>query len=275
MTAIVSTRGEQSTAFREKLAQWTPDIEKAVYRGFTPDRLYAAAVLAAVNEPKIFQATPTSLYLALMRCARWGLDIGDTVHLVPLNKKVSQRGQPEKYVVTVEAWPDYKGLKALAIRQGIVRGMEEFCVYAGDTFNYQLGLDAFLQHQPKAVAARGRIVGAYTIVRLPHHDKTFLYMPIEDIEAIRANSRQWGPTKVRDCPPWYAMKTVVRNYLNRQPKQGALSEALAADDTEDEATTAYDPATGEVLEPGQLAAGEQATDDRAIDAEILAREGGA
>jgi recombination protein RecT len=208
--------------FKVDIARLQNDLATVAYRGFTADRLMAEAVEAATKEPKILEASPKSLYLALMKCARWGLDIGEGVYLVPLNVKGS---------MTVEAWPSYQGLKALAIRQGLVRGMEEFVVYTGDEFDHELGLDAFLRHVPAPAAKRGELRGAYTIIRLPGSVKTFHYLPIEDIELTRANSRSWGPSQVKACPPWYAMKTVVRDWLSRQPKAGTLADALSVDDT--------------------------------------------
>jgi recombination protein RecT len=256
--------------FKTDVERWAPELQKVATRGFTPERVLAAALQAAVHEPKIFEASPQSLYLALMKSARWALDIGDTCHLVPLNKKVSKLGEPDRYITIVELWPDYKGLKALAMRQGIIRGMEEFVVYEGDRFEYQLGMEAYLRHQPCGVPEkRGRIVGAYTIIRLPFSDRSFSYMAIEDIEAIRAKSKSWGPKFFVTCPPWYAKKTVVRDYLNRQPKQGALSEALAADDTEE-----FDQETGEVFaQPRISAPPADEIDDRELDRELLERDG--
>lgn len=208
--------------FKVDLSRLGEDIARVAYRGFTAERLIAEAVEAATKEPKLLEAHPKSMYLALMKCARWGLDIGDGVYLVPINSKQG---------MTVEAWPSYHGLKALAIRQGLVRGMEEYPVYAGDEFHYELGLDAQLRHIPTSEAKRGELRGAYTIIRLPGGVRTFHYLPVEDIESIRSNSRSWGPSQAKLCPPWYAMKTVVRDWLSRQPKSGALAEALEVDDT--------------------------------------------
>ena len=244
-TALAIPAEISKVSFRTDIERWAPQIQQVAYKGFTPERVLAAALHAAVKEPKLFQATPHSLCLALMRCARLGLDIGETIHLVPL----ASNGK-----ITVEAWPDYKGLKALAIRQRLVNSMEEFPVYQGDTFDYALGVESYLRHKPCLAAQRGPLIGAYSVIRLPFGGKTFHFLPLEDIEAVRAKSRSWSPAKgYKTCPPWYAMKTVVRDYLNRQPKLGALAEAMASDDTEPE--TAYDPETGEVLTPAQITPG--------------------
>lgn len=254
-TAVALPAEITRATFKTDVERWAPEIQKVAYRGMTSENVLAAALQAAVHEPKLFEAVPQSLYLALMKCARWGLHIGDGVHLVPMPKNVAKRDQPAKWVTTVEAWPDYKGLKALAMRQGIVRNMEEFVVYQGDEFDREQGLNATLRHRPVGdPKKRGGMIGAYSIIRLPHSEKTFNYMSLEDIEAIRAKSKSWGPEKVKACPGWYAKKTVVRDYLNRQPKMGGeLAEALRADDT------VFDEETGEVFDhpaPQQLAAGE-------------------
>ena len=209
--------------FKVDLSRIGPDIAQVAFRGFTAERLLAEAVEAATKEPKILEATPKSLYLALMKCARWGLDIGEGVYLVPLNLK--------NVGMTVEAWPSYHGLKALAIRQRIVTHMEEDAVYEGDDFEYARGLDPYLRHVPTSVAKRGALRGAYTVIRLPGGARTFHFMELEDIEVVRAASRTWSPNQVKVCPPWYAMKTVVRDWLSRQPKSGALGEALQSDVT--------------------------------------------
>src|SRR5689334_8306309 len=91
-TAVALPENITRATFKTDVERWAPEIQKVAQRGFTPERVLAAALQAAVHEPKIFEATPQSLYLALMKTARWGLDIGDTVHLVPLSKKVSKRG---------------------------------------------------------------------------------------------------------------------------------------------------------------------------------------
>lgn len=270
-TAVAMPAEITKVSFKTDVQVWAPQLEAIAFRGFTSDRVLTAALNAALREPKIFTAKPISLYAALCRVARWGLDIGDTVYLVPLSVKVSKRGEPDRWETVVEAWPDYKGLKALAIREGLVRSMEEFVVYEGDKFEYQLGLDANLKHWPNSdPSKRGGIRGAYTVIRLPHSERTFNYMPIADIEKVRKGSKTWGPDKVTVCPEWYAMKTTVRDYLNRQPKQGALREALAADDTEQ---TPYDPDTGEVLEaPSQTTNASEPTDAE-LDQMLAGREG--
>jgi len=228
MSAVTHKRDLQ-----EKITvDWAERINRTAYKGFDAHRMAAGLAQAAAKDPALLECTPASMFLALSNIARWGLDIGDGAHLVWVNAKTGPKGQ-EQWVRQAQAWPDYRGLKALAMRQGIVRRMEEFVVYEGDEFDRTQGLSETLYHKPCPEAKRGKITGAYTIITLPFQSKTFHYLPIGEIEQVRAKSKSWGPKFHTDCPPWYAMKTVCRNWLNRQPKTGVLGEALRHDDTEE------------------------------------------
>lgn len=216
MTAPVGTKLAKVDQLRQVVEPMAPELQAVAFKMFTPERIFASLYAAAAKEPALFEADRKSLYLSLMKVARWGLDIGDGVDLVVIGGKV-------------DAWPDYRGLKALAIRQGLIRNAEEFVVYEGETYRYEAGLNPLLQHQPLAGSPGRKIVAAYTIITLPRGLRTFNWMWLPDIERIRAKSRSWNKG---ECPPWYAKKTVIRDYLNRQPKSGALAEAMASDDVE-------------------------------------------
>lgn len=243
-TAVTKKPGTELVA--KITGDWAPKLQGVCYKGFSPDRLAAGFMLAAAKEPKLLQAEPASLYIALGTVARLGLDIGQGIDLVALNRNFAKKGQPNDWRVVAEAWPDYRGLKALAMRQRIIRTMEEHVVYEGDQFEVELGLDPVLKHKPGREDARGALVGAYTIITLPFGVRTFHWMTIGDIERIREKSKSWGKSVSDTCPPWYAKKTVVRDWLNRQPKDGALALALAADDTAQDELQLVNRETGEV-----------------------------
>ena len=235
MTAVTVSKKDAGKEIQTKiLVDWADQINGTAWKNFDAARMAAGFAQAASKEPKLLEATPTSLFLALSNIARWGLDIGEGAHLVAISGRA-------------EAWPDYRGLKALAMRQGLIRHMEEYVVYEGDEFEYAFGLSPYLKHRPCSETLRGPLVGAYTVIEIRGLHPKFHFMPIADIERIRAKSRSWGPKQIRDCPPWYAKKTVVRDWLNRQPKVGALAEALAHDDVPE--GEAVDVATGELLTP--------------------------
>lgn len=260
-TAVAIPEKMTKLSFKQDTARWVDELGRVCHKRVTPEGIVSSALHVGIKNPQIFDCEPKSIFLALAKCARLGLyPGGGGMALVPLNNKVKVKGEWTK-VLQLEAWPEYQGLKALAIRQRMIAAMEEHCVKERDDFDFGLGLEPYLRHRP-ASTNRGALTGAYSVIRLSGGGRTFHYMPIEDIEKIRATSRSWGPKDYPVCPDWYAMKTVVRDWMGRQPKEGALGEALALDDTAPAAL--MDPETGEVLESGEpvgaLAAGDAAED---------------
>lgn len=238
---MTSTALSKVGALKQAVEPMAPELQAVCYKMFTPERIFASLYAAAAKTPDLFEADRKTLYLALMRVARYGLDIGDGIDLVILNKK-----QGDGWVKTVEAWPDYKGLKALCIRHGLIRGADEYVVHEGETYRYEAGLDPILQHIPLSGDVRRPIVSAYSIIRLPRGEKTFNWLWFPQIEAVRATSRSWSDealqkaSKPTGCPPWYAKKTAFRDWVNRQPKSGlppVVAEAIGHDDTRPEGVT--------------------------------------
>lgn len=216
-----------------------PQIEQVLPKIMRVQDVVQASLMAAEKTPEILKCSRPSIALALLRCARLGLDIGEDIHLVPIKGKL-------------EAWPDYKGLIRLAREAHIVRDMVPKVVYQGDHYEFSYGLREDLRHVPCPVEKRGPIQAAWVRITLPGQRLTFHQMAIEDIEARRKSSRTWGPKDHPICPPWYAMKTVVRDWLNRQPLGKAspqLREALAASDVGEgiDPPELVDVSTGEVL----------------------------
>lgn len=246
--AIPATTSKQS--FKTDVSVWAPQLRQLIStKGFTPERILAGAMSAALTNPDIFECDPTSIFLALAKAARLGLDIGESgLYLVPLNKKISgKNGAQDRWLKVCEGWVDYRGLKLLAIRAGLIRHMDEFVVYANDRFEYELGLRPRLEHKPTTNAeARGLIVGGYSVIERRGLPTTFHYMPIDEIEARRAKSKSWSPEKFKLPPAWWVKKATVRDYLGHQPKTPEMIEALAADDTAEETV---DLETGEILTP--------------------------
>lgn len=240
--------------FREDIAPMMSQVYEMLPPNYAPSRFNGNLMAAVAKSPDVMEADRKSLYLALMRVARLRLDIGEGISLVVFNQKQKDGG----YKKAVEAIVEYQGLKALAMREGIMRSASEKVVYVGETYRYEEGLDAVLQHQPLQGDPGRDQLAAYSIILLPFGRKTFNWMWIDAIEQIRAKSKSWSPSKGYQRPiPWYSKKTVFRDWINKQPKVGVLGEALKADDTNLEPVevvptgTEQGYPTADVGEPGQ------------------------
>jgi phage RecT family recombinase len=205
------------------------------------------------GEPALFKCDPMSVFMAVAKISQWGLEVGETAHLVPFGSSC----------VPVA---DYKGLAELVIASGVARHVEAHCVYANEPFRLRRGSHGTdLEHDPLTDGkARGAMIGAYAMYFLRGGVTMVEYMTVEDIDAVRQKySKQWtsGP-----LPEWYARKSVVRRGIKLLPKNPRLAERLASMDLEVAdvpaelaALTAprdiVDPETGEVLESAPVQRG--------------------
>lgn len=236
----------ESDKNQEKLGAWLPklgpELAKILPRGYSAERMVKLALAEAQKTADITLCTKESVALSLMRIAQWNLDVGVSAYLVPFNVNIAKRGEADRWIKVCTAVPDYRGLIQMAKQAGVVRDIFAREVWAGDEFDYAYGTERFVKHKPtEDPTKRGALRGAWLEIRLPFdglskNSWTFDFMPIADIEAIRAKSKSWGPEKKRYCEPWYARKSAVRHFLNQQPKMGTvLDEALADPDSDAEA----------------------------------------
>lgn len=188
---------------------------------------------AIQQNPEIAECTPASMVQAISNAVGTGLIIGKGVHLVPFNTKVSKRGEPDQWEKRLQAILDYKGKVELIVRTGAARSIDAKCVYANEVFEYEEGLEQKLRHVPITdPAKRGKMIGAYAIARLSFGIFKTMFVPIDEIEAIRAKSKSWAPksygnkTVNEECPYWYALKTVVHRIAKELPATPRLALAL-------------------------------------------------
>jgi len=200
----------------------------------TFDQVSITIKMAVRDNPAILECTAGSIRQAVGRALQMGLEIGVTVHLVPFNVKVSKRGEPDRWEKRLSAIPDYKGLIQLMVGAGSIRHIEPpQVVYEGDTFEEVLGSEKRLTHVPCAdPAKRGKIRGAYVFYRVPFGYRDHLYMPVAEIEAIRANSKQYSKGEL---PPWYAKKCPIRQLAKYQPlkRTSRLARAIELDEEQE------------------------------------------
>jgi phage RecT family recombinase len=214
-------------------------IKPFLPKGVSYERVVAAAIMAGKNNPAILRCKPESIITAVAKITQWGLEIGETAHLVPFGD-----------ICTPIA--DYKGLAQLMVASGAVRHVEAVCVYEGDEFHMERGTNASIRHIPTHQSTRGAMTGCYVILRLPFQNSAFDYMSVEDIDAIRqARSKQW---KSGPLPAWYAKKTVVRQVAKMIPKDPRLAQAMRALDEDAELELDETPAAPALASGAEIAA---------------------
>lgn len=199
-------------------------LEPFLTGGRTLSQVEAAVELALRENPELLECRLWSLVAAVSKALQWGLEIGETVHLVPFNTKKKHKGK-EYYVKLVKPIADYKGLAQLMKVSGAVRKLAYEPVFEGEYFVYEAGLIPKLEHRPFTdYDEKRKLKGAYVIAYLPFGHFEIKYMSVGEVDVIRKDkSKQWanGP-----CPPWYAVKTCIRQIAKCMPKDPRLAKVF-------------------------------------------------
>ena len=240
-TAAVAPRPAKRT-IKEWLQsrEFQAEIQRSLPKHLAGDRFLRVALTAMTRNPKLAQCTQESLFQCLLDLSALGLEPdGRRAHLIPFEDR--KRG-----VTVCTLIVDYKGLAELVRRSGEVSYLRADVVCENDVFDYQLGSGAFLKHK-HARANRGKVVEVYSFVELKDGSVDFDVMGLEEVDAVRAQSR------AKDSGPWVnqfnemAKKTVFRRHSKWLPLSPELREKIEKDDeaTEPERFAAAKPVFAE------------------------------
>lgn len=232
--------------FRQEFETMEREI-KAALPGHIKVEYFKRNVLTAVQEvPQLLNCDNRSLWHAIMTSAQLGLVVGAALgqaYILPFN--VKGRGLMAQFIA------GYKGYIQLARNSGEVKDLYAHVVYEGDEFDYRLGLNRDLVHQPCLDPKnRGKIVRAYAIANHRDGGVTMEVMDIDELEKVRAAS------KAPDSPAWKKWteemyrKTVLRRiakYMPMSVQKLAVIDAAA----EIEGRPAYLAEKGEVIIDGE------------------------
>lgn len=163
-------------------------------------------------------ANPASVIAAMFDCARLGLVIGDTYHLVPFGNEVV-------------GIADYTGLIELMYRAGGVQSVHCEVVRARDTFHYEPGRDERPTHIPEWFGDRGELVGAYAYAQLKGGGTSQVIVrsgvEIEQVRKVsRSSSKADSPWQQWPDRMW--RKTVLRELMKFVPTSAEYREDQAA-----------------------------------------------
>ncbi len=124
MSNQVATIKEQVKTVGAALEQMKPQLQAALPKHITPERLVRVALSAIQNTPKLLECDRNSLFRAVLTSAQLGLEpdgILGQAYLIPFAGKV-------------QFIPGYKGLIDLARRSGEVLNIIAKEVYKNDEF---------------------------------------------------------------------------------------------------------------------------------------------
>jgi len=224
----------QGETFKRELAALLP-------RTMSPERFVRIAFQAIHRNPELLKCSQESFFNCLLSLGTMGLEPdGRRAHLIPFGAECT-------LVV------DYKGIKELVRRNHDVSAMHCDVVGVNDEFEIRFGTRGVLDHKPN-LEDRGKILCAYSWVKLPDGNEEFDVMNVGEIEAVRKRSR--SPSKGPWVTDWNEMakKTVFRRHAKGLPLSPETREALDRESdadslSEQERFKAAAPTVGKVLEP--------------------------
>jgi recombination protein RecT len=162
-------------------------------------------------------------------------------YLIPFKDK---RGQLHAQLIV-----GYQGMMDLARRSGDVGSIQARCVYEGDEFEYEFGLEPMLKHRP--CPSPGKLQYVYAVARMKAGgEPVFTVLSADKVEGFRKRSR------ARNEGPWVtdydamAMKTAVRRLFTWLPKSAEVAQAITLDDATEitrRQSDHFDPAITEAL----------------------------
>lgn len=203
--------------------------------GVDPEAVIAQLWVASQKQPGLLKATPASLVTAVARAIESGGIIGRDVHILAFGTEATD-------------CLDYKFMAELVVAAGGARSIDARIVYKGDTFREIMGSEPRLVHEPPPFGTkRGAMIGAYAIAyHGVHVPPRWVALTLEEIEAVRTKSKSWGPSKVRECPDWYALKTCVRRLVKLLPKNPRLAAVMQRIDAAESVHESPDEIVGEI-----------------------------
>jgi recombination protein RecT len=204
-------------------------------------RLMQTIWVSLEQNPKLLNANRQSLFNAALTFAFLGLEVDGATgqgYLIPFKAKV----QP---VI------GYKGYNTLAARSGLTINGD--VVRDGDFFDFDLGSNPYVRHQPKLGEPGRKIIGAYATASAHDRPPIVAVLGIDELLAIKARAPNGNE------PPWadphigfpaMCAKTAKRRLARGMPLSVFQHAARLEEAFEEQGASGWiDPARGVIVEP--------------------------
>ena len=221
--------------FRTQLENKMPELSEVLPPHIKPE-LFKSIILTAVQvNTDLLDADRGSLFNSCRQAANDGL-LPDNREgaMVIYSTKVKTGGQ-EKWIKKVQWMVMILGLRKKIRNTGEVLTFTAEVVHLKDHFEFEKGDEEFLRHRPYIDGPPGKVIAAYAIAKLKNGELVREFMPIWELEKVRAVS------KSKDGPAWTMWttemyrKAVARRLAKVLPQSTDLAGYLERDAIEHEA----------------------------------------
>lgn len=242
-----------------KSDQFRASLAEALPAEISIDRFTRVAITALQQNPDLLNKDRNSLFLAVRRCAEFGLNPdGREAALVAFGN-------------AVVCMPMVGGLRRIAAKYGF--DIATAVVHENDEFDYALGVDPVMVHKPAKLGTdRGKPVGAWAQAKGPDGQ---LYLEVMDhgqVEAVRQVSR------AKNSGPWVsqwgemARKTVARRLWKSLPMYDLTDQDSRVGDARLDPEFEESAGATQATQDATVAAGRPSVLDRVVASRSPAQE---
>lgn len=241
------TTGQKLAGLVQRMA---PELSRALPKHINADRMARIVLTALRINPKLAETSEASFLGAVLTAAQLGLEVNTPLghaYLIPY-------GRDCQLII------GYQGMVELARRSGVVTSLYAYPVHEGDRFEFTLGLEPTLQHEPSKAPDRDRkpVSHVYAVAHQKDGPPIFVVLTWSEVMARKARSRSGnnGPWKTDTTA--MALKTAVRSLWKWLPKSIEMQRAAAIEAVDDNQmrvtqAAAWDPEITAALEGQGLA----------------------
>ncbi|MBQ0118015.1 MAG: recombinase RecT, partial [Flavobacterium sp.] len=205
-------------AFQVYMQKYKSQLEMALPKHLTVDRMMRLSLTAFSQNPKLQQCSSNSIFSSIIIASQLGLEPG-----------VNGQGYLVPYNGTCTFIPGWKGLVDLAQRGGR-SSVWTGAVYEGDEFDYMLGDSPYCRHKPCGEFDNDKLTHVYAIGRVKDSE-----MPIIEVWPVKKVRAHFVKTVVKGLQPnhyshkhfeAYARKVALLQVLKYMPQSIELSNAM-------------------------------------------------
>jgi len=231
------------------LEKYKGQIERALPRHLTPERMIRVALTAVSQSPRLQECEPVTICACIVQASILGLEPSSALgeaYLVPFKNSKTNR-------MECQLMPGYLGLIKLARNSGEVSMVDAQIVYSNDEFEFSKGSDIWWTHKWGREGERGDPQGCWAGYTLKDGTKNFEYWTGEQIrnhkgrysKGANAQDSAWETS-----PEWMWKKTVLKQVLKLMPKAVQIASALSLEErAEVGKVQLFDPAMPQELQP--------------------------
>lgn len=170
------------------------------------------------------QADSKSLAFAFVTCLKAGLTLNPDKGYCYLEPRWDSKAKASKAHLRLM----YKGLNFLAVQDGVIEYNLTEVVYENDRFRYTpANVARPIEHEAAQLGQRGKVVGAYSLCKLPSGDFHAEVMEADELTAILRKSTS---PAAKAYPKEFARKTVFKRHYKRLPNgSDRMATAIQAD----------------------------------------------